>query len=211
MKCLVCGYQAALKVDATPLQHFRVKPAGFQKWLTRIFAYGDSAAAALRAMHALFGIILLILVIMSLVSSGLGQILIMATTVGAAALYAYLVFDLRRIARQPAARLSFWQSFGWQGLLLVLRLSNWRLATGGTPYKVLDLKRKNISPQQFLGTPNLSDYEVIDLEGVPLTDATLARLHGLRRLRRLVLRRTGVSAEAVFRLQQALPDAWIWS
>ncbi len=145
-KCLNCGFPAVMQVNATPLERFDVKPAGFQKWFGNIFTYGESPAAAVNGLHALVGIVLLILVVMSLVSQGLGQVIIFALVLCALGVYLYLVFDTRRIARKPAAKLSLWQRAGWNAMLFLARSTNWRLFHGKDQYKILDLHPQELDP-----------------------------------------------------------------
>ena len=117
--------------------------------------------------------------------------------------------ELRRL--ENLRRASWWQRAGWNAILAICRASRWKFLGEKTPFRVLDLRRESLTELQLLSRSDLVDYEVLDATGVPITDVGLGRMKGLRRLRRLVICGSQTSPEAVFRLQQDLPDTWIWT
>jgi hypothetical protein len=204
------GGVAVIRASEPTIEAGDIRLAGFQRWLSR-FTHQTNAAAVVTAMHALVGLTLVIVVVLGFAGGGLGLLISLTGAAILLGLYVYALYDWRRIARQPAARLSWWQAAGWHVMLEVCRATRWRWLAGREPYKVLDVRGQQLSESQLLGRGDLTEYHVIDAEGVPLTDAGLARMKGLRRLQRLVVRGSSASREALFRLQQDLPDAWIWS
>jgi hypothetical protein len=57
---------------------------------------------------------------------------------------------------------------------------------------------------------NLTEFEVLDLEGTPVTDAGLPTLYDYRNLQFIILRDTQTTGKGADALQQALPNTWIW-
>ncbi len=209
-RCTQCGYQATLQASQQPIDPDKIQLAGFQRWLAR-FVWQGNSTAVMAAIHLLVGLVLFMVVVTGCAGGGLGVVVSLSLAGALALAYLSLIHASRRIARRPAARLSWWQRGGWNGILAICRASGWRFLHGGKPFRVLDLRREQLSEHQLLARADLVDYEVLDAEGIPMSDAGLVRLKGLRRLRRLVIRGSRVSPEGVFRLQQDLPDAWIWS
>ena len=58
--------------------------------------------------------------------------------------------------------------------------------------------------------PDVRHAQVLDFENTLITDAGLRSLYQLKKLECLVLRNTDVTAEEVYRFQQAFPNVWIW-
>ena len=75
---------------------------------------------------------------------------------------------------------------------------------------IIDMRGEPFSDRDLLDLEKLNVCEVLDAEGTDLTDNSLAAMHGLKHLRCLVIRKTHVTHDAVFRLQQSLPKCWIW-
>ena len=57
---------------------------------------------------------------------------------------------------------------------------------------------------------DIKSVQVLDIQGTNLTDKGLLHLYDLKHLQCVVLRKTNVSPEAVFRFQQTFPRLWIW-
>ena len=75
---------------------------------------------------------------------------------------------------------------------------------------IINKRGAPIGDQQIAELENLHRCQVLDLEKTLISDAGLRSFYGLQNLHCLVLRKTNVTAEGVFRLQQANPKLWIW-
>ena len=126
-------------------------------------------------------------------------------------LYFLLVNQTKRLARVPGARLPFYLKPFWNLLLYLARSQNWQKYDSTLKDRVIiDVRDEPFGDRELLGLDNLNIAEVLDAQGTDITDNALAAMHGLKHLRCLVLRKTHVTHEAVFRLQQSIPKCWIW-
>lgn len=210
-RCVVCGYQTILLTDVAVGDEVDVRPAGCQLWLAQKLAHGIAVQSLVLAAHSFVAIVLIILVTAAFGLGGGAAWIVLIAAVVFASIYLHLVLASRRIARRPPARLNVWQRFLWNLVLFVYRMRGWRPGNSAFTWRVLDIKNRPFDDRQITSLPNLTSVQVLDLEGTGLTDAGLLKLQGLKGLQRLVVRRTNVTQEAVFALQQRLPQTWIWN
>jgi hypothetical protein len=200
-----------LKVSDPSHDVAQVHLAGCQLWLSKSLSHGISLTQLLIAGHALSGVVVALFGLAALTKGGTGGSIAALGLLLMAAVYIYIVCDSRRIARRPAAKLSWWQMAGWNAILSYYRSRGWQPRNRQVRWKVLDLRNRPLSDAQIIAIPEITQFHVIDLEGTQLTDAGLIRLQGLSHLQRLVVRRTQVAPRCVFAVQQRLRHTWIWS
>ncbi len=210
-RCLVCGHQTILDVAPQSLDQIEVHPAGCQRWLAQMLAPGIAASHLLMAAHSFVGIITIILITTAIGLGGGAAWIVLATVGILAGLYAYIVFELRRVGRRAPATLNWWQKGGWNLVLGFYRFRKWRPSGSHATWNVLDLRGQALDDHQITSLPDITKCQVLDLEGTALTDAGLHKFQGLLGLQRLVVCNTNVTQVAVFHLQQRLPHAWIWN
>ncbi len=209
--CQICGFKGILKADHIPIERIEVQPTGCQRWLANKLAHGTGTATLINAAHTFVALILIILGTAAIGLGGGSAVFVLAAIACFAGLYAYIIFEFRRIARRQPATLNWWQKAGWNLLLNYFRARRWRPGDSKQVWQVLDLRNKRLDDAQITSLADITKYQVIDLEGTQLTDAGLHRLQGLANLQRLVVRNTNVTQKAVFLVQQRLPLAWIWN
>jgi hypothetical protein len=174
-------------------------------------AHGISADHLVIAAHSFVGLFMVMLVFGAIGIGGGRAWIVLVVVAFLGAIYAHIVFELRRIATRPPATLNWWQRGLWNLVLHYYRQRKWRPINTGQAWRVLDMRGKPFDDRYITSVPNLTSYHVLDLESTGLTDAGLMRLQGLKGLQRLVVRHTRVTQEAVFALQQRLPQLWIWN
>ena len=64
--------------------------------------------------------------------------------------------------------------------------------------------------REMASLENLDTLQVLDFEGTGITDQGLAALKHRRHIIFLVIRKTRVTGEGVWELQQTIPQACIW-
>lgn len=99
----------------------------------------------------------------------------------------------------------------WLLALHVQRAIGWRKAEWPfSQVRALVLRDPKFDDEDVEDLENMDDIQAVDFEGTGISNAGLSYLADCRTLRFIVLRRTKVTSEGVRRLQQALPEAWIW-
>jgi hypothetical protein len=210
-RCMVCQYQNILTLDAASAPIKDIQPAGCQLWLGQKLSHGIGPNHLIMASHSLVIILLIILVTMAFGLGGSAAWIVLTIASVLGGLYAYVVFELRRIAHRPPAKLNWWQRACWRGVLGFYRLRKWRPLNSTLRWNVLDLRRQQLDDRTITSIPDIMNYHVLDLEGTQLTDAGFLRMQGMKQLQRLVVVGTKVTPDAVFQVQQRLPQVWIWS
>ncbi len=211
-RCTACRYQTPLvKASAQPLSQIKVKPAGFQLWFREIMADGVGPRVFEYALHSLLLIVVLGLLIMAVAIGGSAAIYAAVVAAVLGILYLIVVIQTKRLATVPGARLPFYLKPFWNGLLRLARLQKWQNYDSRLRNRlIIDVRGQPFGDRDLLDLEKLNVCQVLDAEGTDITDNALAAMHGLKHLRCLVLRRTHVTYEGVFRLQQSLPRCWIW-
>ena len=210
-RCTKCRYQQRTsKTDDQPLDEIEVKPAGFILFVRRKLAR-DLSGTAITAVCAIF-IALVCFIALTAAFCALGGWGVIALPfIGLFVMVCGVIyFKTRELCTKPAAQLAVWQRPLWDWVLGQVRGQNWNTKYITEGMKVVDMRGQAVSDQDLFLIPQLSKCRVLDLENAPITDAGLIALRSLPNLRYLVLKNCPVSNEAVFRLQQSIPDAWIW-
>lgn len=211
-KCTSCRYETPLvKMSSVPISQMTVKPAGFQLWFRNIMSDGVGGTVFEVALHSFLLVVVLALLIMAVVIGGSASIYIILAAVGLGMIYLLVVIQTKRMATVPGTRLPFYMRPFWNMLLRSARMQNWQKYDSRLAGRlIIDMRGEPFSDRDLLDLEKLNVCEVLDAEGTDLTDNSLAAMHGLKHLRCLVIRKTHVTHDAVFRLQQSLPKCWIW-
>jgi len=199
---------AGMVVDSLKIKN----PVGFHRWLfTTAFAGVKPMQLTLgfngfllAFVAAIYGLVALSVepTVLLYVSIGFGVVLL---------LYAYVFYCCHRACTDLAYPLRWWQRAFWLWVLYFARQRNWSYDPadeGNRP--ILDMREKNINDLTLVQLENLTQCEVLDIAGCPVSDRGTKPLHFLRHLRCLVLVGTGITHEEVGRLQRSLPNCWIW-
>jgi len=208
--CNACGYHRVLKrvIDLDGIQSSD-SSAGFEHFVQRHLTDPEGAGSMLFLAKALGAVILAVVLLFCLGWYAL-------VVIGLAAIgFAVWYFVLRKkdvadtdspINRDPLS-VAF-----WRGTLWLQRTLNWR--TPEPPFsnlRALTLHDPGFQDEDLGDLEELHEFDVLDLEGTGITDEGVKYLKRLKKLRFVVLRRTGVTSSGVRRLQEALPEAWIWN
>jgi len=209
-KCSHCRYRLpTTSNDKVPLARLKPKPTGFLLYLknrTSLKSHRVTLAVAFVIFLFLAGTALqtLAFLILGVWGWGVFPLIVMASGVAA---YAYAKWY--RLATRPAEPLTPWQRALWDLVLAFVRMRHWPKPGKSTP-GVLDLRQQHMDDKQLFLRKDLRKVMAIDLEGQPITDKGLLALRPHTHLKFLVLKNTNVSVEGVFRLQQEIPETWIW-
>lgn len=210
-RCTACYFVApAMKPASTPIDQIAIQPAGFQLWFQQIMA--DGVGMFQTAAHSLFAVTMLLCLLAAIgLGGGTAFAWVVIGVVVLTLMYVIFTLQMKRLSRVPAARLPFYLRPFWYGVLVFARINNWqRYDSRLSGRVVIDVRGQPFSDRDLLELEHLPICQVIDADGTDLTDAGLALMHGLKNLRCLVIRRTHVTREGVYRLQQAIPRCWIW-
>ncbi len=211
-RCTACYYIAPqLRAADTPIDQIPIQPAGFQLWLQGILSDGIGTAMLATAAHSLVAIAVMLSLLAALALGG-SAFTIVALALGFfVAIYVFVMIQTVRLSRVPAARIPLFMRPFWYLVLVAARIGKWQSYDGRLKDRVVvDVRGQAFSDRDLLELDKLPVCQVLDAQGTDLTDAGLALMHGLKNLRCLVVRRTHVSREGVFRLQQSVPKCWIW-
>jgi hypothetical protein len=187
-------------------------PVGFHRWLF------TTAFAGVKPTQLFYGWQGLVLAL-TLVSYGLLMMLLppqlrpaISIAYGVlAVLYVYVTYACYRACTNLGYPLRWWQRYFWLWVLAFARRRQWSYDPTEEDHRlILDLREQNINDLTLVQVENLTQCEVLDIAGCPVTDRGTRALHYLRNLRCLVLVGTGVSQPEVGRLQKSLPNCWIW-
>ncbi|MCP4462174.1 MAG: hypothetical protein GY819_05175 [Planctomycetaceae bacterium] len=211
-RCTSCRFETPLvKVPKTPLSQMPVKPAGFQLWFQAIMTDGVGVKVFEVSLHMLLLVAVIALIIVAVILGGTAAIYVILAALTLGFLYLMTVIQTKRMATVPGARLPFFLRPIWNTILRLARSQNWQKYDSRLKGRlIIDVRGENFGDRELLDLENLNICQVLDAEGTDITDNALAAMHGLKHLRCLVLRKTHVSHEAVFRLQQSLTKCWIW-
>ena len=97
----------------------------------------------------------------------------------------------------------------WLTFLFFGRSLEWK-TLGGTSRLACTRRGAAFEDSHLGALENLDQLQVLDLAGTGVTDAGLALLEHHGHLEFLILRKTSVSSEAVWELQQTIPGTCIW-
>lgn len=212
-RCPACYYEAPrLRPVDTPIDQIPIQPAGFQLWFRSIMTGGISPLAISAVSHGMFLMALLITAAAAFVlgeEDGITWAIVLLTV--CTFLYIYTYVSTIRLSRVPAAKIPLILRPFWYLILVFARAGNWTQYDSRLKDRiVIDVRGHAFGDRDLLELDKLPVAQVLDAEGTSLTDSGLALLHGMKNLRCLVVRKTHVTREGVFRLQQAIPRCWIW-
>jgi len=114
-----------------------------------------------------------------------------------------------RVIVQAAGHANRGASLLWLIVLFFGRGLEWK-TFGGTPRIACTRRGAAFDDSDLAGLGNLSELQVLDLAGTAVTDAGLIVLHQQASLAFIVLRKTSVTKEGVWKLQQTIPATCIW-
>ncbi|MEZ6105285.1 MAG: hypothetical protein R3B96_04035 [Pirellulaceae bacterium] len=192
------------------LEKMKVETTGFLLSLER------GASSGLKAKHMGYTAIAIIATL-SIFAFGLG--VLGSTTalgvigIGLGVFWAIVILLWResvRIATVPGADLGWVLRPLWNLVGFAMSLGDWNLRGKIPPEERIELRGREVTDQTVLSTRNISKVRYIDLRKSSITDETVRSMRGFVKLRFLRLNGTNVSAEQVFRLQQTIPQCWIW-
>lgn len=188
-------------------------PVGFHRWLVTTAFAGVKPFYLAIGTHVVIGMFLAVIY-------GLAMMMAppearIGISIGAgilALLYIYIAYACHRASSNLSYSLRWWQRVFWLWVLHFARKREWNYEPGDEENRrsILDLRGKNINDATLVQQTNLTNCEVIDIAGCPVTDRGTKALHYLRSLRCLVLVGTAISKAEVARLQRSLPNCWIW-
>lgn len=212
-KCPACLADLAVPAGLSGASLRLRTPVGFHRWLvTTAFAGVTPVYLAIGAhvlMSMFLGVIYGLAMMMAPPEARFG-ISIAAGIL--ALLYTYVAYACHRASSNLNYSLRWWQRAFWLWVLHFARKREWNYEPGDEENRrsILDLRGKNINDATLVQQTNLTNCEVIDIAGCPVTDRGTKALHYLRSLRCLVLVGTAISKAEVARLQRSLPNCWIW-
>ena len=209
--CPHCGApRKASWADDQPLDEIQHQPAGLQLWLLSMIA-GQTGRAVWTLTNILLGFLLVVSIAGALFVRDILTIVLLIVIGVMAFTYWRLTRQTLRIARDKPPHLAFWQDFGWLMILQWLRIFSWKvpLSTLQDPV-VINLKGQTLDDADLAGIPNIARAHVLELDGATIGDGGIRYLRGLQNLKYIVLRKTRVTDEGVYRLQQSIPRCWIW-
>lgn len=211
-KCSQCRYvEPKYESSYLPLDQIPMQPAGFQRWFCAIFNEGVSIGTISVVLHAMLGLLAVILVVSAILVGGMGGVIAILLILVCTGFYMALIFKGYQLTRDPRAKLAWFQKPMWNLILWFARRMDWQgydATLKGRP--IIDQRNSPVVDEKIPYLEGLNKCHVLDLEGTLITDKALRHLYGLTNLHCLVLRKTKVTHEGVVRLQQANRQLWIW-
>ncbi|MEM9943897.1 MAG: hypothetical protein AAF939_20220 [Planctomycetota bacterium] len=199
-----------------PLTEIEIQPAGFQRWFLRTISDSTNIRPLIGAGHMIVTMFVILLIALGVAflngyyfgrDVGIG-VLVFA---GLFAIY-YLLFVIKgkRFLSRPAIRLNWMQRPLWNSVLTLARLFRWQGYDKSLKgRKIIKIKDRSFDDRR-LAEIDLNQCEVLDLQRTSVTNEALKLICGMKNLRCLVLRKTQVTNEGAYRIQQAKPNVWIW-
>ncbi len=217
-RCTVCKHiEPQFEKLHQPMDEISIEPAGLQRWFCQTMNEGVSIKALEYGAHIGFGVLgfgLIMLAVACLFGVGfgrLGGVILLIGVLSVAGLYIGLIYKGHQFLRDPHAKLAWFQRPFWDLMLALSRMMKWEGYDKNLKgRKIITMRDKTFGDTELADLAGLKNCQVLDLEGTNVTDRGLLQLYELSYLRCLVLRRTNVTHEAVFRLQQSHPRIWIW-
>lgn len=214
--CRSCGYKIA-KPDDQAIEKIKPKLCGMQLWFCRTIRQALPVKVMVFVMHTATLLIVLLVggsTIMGMatqnVSVIVGLTLLLMVSM-AAIIYLAFAFKSYQFLIQPGAQLAWFQKPLWNFVLGLARSKNWRDYDASLSSRVVvTADDPQTGDQDIFDLPDVRRAQVLDFENTLITDAGLRSLYQLKKLECLVLRNTNVTAEEVYRFQQAFPNVWIW-
>lgn len=217
-QCTVCKYIEP-KFDKLhqPLHEIEIELAGFQRWCCQTMNEGVSVRVIEYAAHGMLlflAVFLLVVAVFGCLGFGIGPLggtLLLIADCMAVMFYIGIIYKGHQFLRNPNAQLAWFQKPFWNLMLRVSRMMKWEgYDSGLKDRRVIKVRERLFRDHEILDLEGIKTCQVLDLQGTGVTDRGLLDLYGLTHLRCVILKRTKVTHEAVFRLQQSFPRLWIW-
>lgn len=215
-RCSKCRYvEPRFKKMHQRLDEIKVQNSGMMLWLTKLLSDGISLTTLKVIGHVCVIVPCLLVLFLTLLQFLNGNttwgMIFLTFTLMVLAFYGGIVYKAYQFTRNPRARIAWFQKPFWYLVLLLARSGKWenydqRL----TDRRIIKIKDPGFTDGELPQVPEIRNVQVLDLENTLITDKGIAMLYRLEHLQCVVLRRTHVSHDAVFRLQQTFPKLWIW-
>jgi predicted RNA-binding Zn-ribbon protein involved in translation (DUF1610 family) len=190
------------------------KLTGFQLWCSNLIVPESRQAAmfAFATLQLIAGMLVFCFAVFLMFYLGILGMLLTIPLILLVVMYVQVLFSWRQMVNNPLARPTWWLRFSWVLLLYFNRLFSWSNPfEPGRVFQLLDKRHAAlVSDHDLHDMEGIEKAQILDLENQPISDQGLLYLHKRHRLRYIVLRKTHVTDEGVFHLQQALPKTWIW-
>ena len=214
--CRACGHRKNRPKNES-VDRIKPQACGMQLWLGRTIRQALPVKVMVLVMHLMMVTIVLLISGSTLVGMttqnvsilfGLGALLF-ATVISV--VYLAFAFKGYQFLMQPGAQLAWFQKPFWNIILSLARSKNWRDYDARLSNRtVVTADNPGLEDADIFDLPDIRRAQVLDLENTLVTDVGLKSLYQLSKLECLVLRKTQVTAEEVYRFQQAFPSVWIW-
>ncbi|MDP1562314.1 MAG: hypothetical protein Q8M16_13120 [Pirellulaceae bacterium] len=188
-------------------------PVGFNRWLAATAFAGVKLRYLAIALHFVVTLFLGVIYGLAMMMAPREAWTGISIAAGVVALmYVYIAYACHRACSNLGYSLRWWQRAFWLWVLHFARQRRWSYEPGDEENRrsILDLRGKNINDVTLVQQVNLTNSEVLDISGCPVSDRGTKALHYLRSLRCLVLVGTAISKTEVARIQKSLPNCWIW-
>jgi hypothetical protein len=217
-RCTVCKHvEPQFEKLHQPMDEISIEPAGMQRWFCKTMNEGVSIKALEYGAHVGLGVLGFALIMLAVAClfgfgfGGFGGAILLIGVLSFAGLYVGLIFKGHQFLRDPHAKLAWFQRPFWDLMLAISRMMKWEGYDKSLKgRKIITIRDKAFGDNELAELAGLKNCQVLDLEGTSVTDRGLLQLYELNHLHCLVVRRTNVTHEAVFRLQQSYPRLWIW-
>lgn len=211
--CYVCHKPRKLGYRPTKeLAEAKYKYTGFQLWFKeRLNPEKGSMMLIILAGGLVYLSVLVLVAAVSFFSAGPIGLFILIPFLLLPLFIGLATYRWRQLVADPRLQLTGFFKSMWNFLLKFNRKRNWkRMFDNDSNRKVLDLRRERIVNVDLREREDIAESHVLDLEGQLIDDEGLSYLHGRNNILFLVVKRTRVTPEGVFQLQQTIPRAWIW-
>lgn len=215
-RCSKCRYvEPRFKKMHQRLDEIKVQNSGMMLWLTKSLSDGISVATLKVIGHVCVIVpsVLVLFLTLLLFLNGYTAwgIVFLTFAMMVLAFYGGIVYKAYQFTSNPRARIAWFQKPFWNFVLLLARIGKWenydqRL----TDRRVIKIKDPEFTDQELPRVSEIRNVQVLDLENTQVSDKGIAILYRLEHLQCVVLKRTHVSQDAIFRLQQTFPKLWIW-
>jgi len=198
--CQRCYYHRGLKrIVDTRDDEEREGPGpgyGFRRYLQNKLSKDQSPESVFRLLDFFFA--LLLLAISTWFSA--------PYYIGLAIVAAYISY---RVFVQTSGNAYRGNSFLWRTVLMTGRALEWK-TLGGSARRASTHRERSFDDAALRAVEGLAEVQVLDLESSGITDAGLELLRHHAHLEFLIVRRTNVSPDGVWSLQQTIPSTCIW-
>lgn len=217
-RCTVCHHvEQNFEKLHKDLDEIEIELVGFQRWFCRTMNEGASLGFLEYGAHIGLGILAALLIGLSIASicgiafGVVGGVLLLLAVILAILFYIGMVYKGKQFRKNPRARLAWFQKPIWNGVLVLARAMNWQGYDSSLKGRtIIKVREKHFGDNEIADLEDIQRCQVLDLQGTSVTDRGLLELYALKHLQCLVLKRTKVTPEGVFRLQQSFPRIWIW-